>query len=349
MKIKTMQAAIMLEQNKPLVIDDVELPTQLNFGQVLVKVLCSGICGSQLGEIDGIKGEDNYLPHLLGHEGTGIVLDCGEGVTTVKDGDKVVMHWRKGAGIQSPPPVYHSNSFGTVHAGWVTTFNEYAVVSENRITTIPGDFDPEIGALFGCAVTTGLGVINNNAKVKIGESVVIWGAGGVGLNIVQGAALVSAYPIVAIDLYDHKLHLAKKMGATHTINAERSIPEKEIIKIVGENGADVVIDNTGDIDIIHRAYDVTSNSGKTILVGVPPIGKEAKFYTLPLHFEKVLTGSHGGEAKPNEDIPKYISLINNGRLSLNKLITSHYSLGEINDAIEDMRNGKISGRCIIKY
>ena len=161
--------------------------------------------------------------------------------------------------------------------------------------------------------------------------------------------LVSAYPIVAIDLYDHKLHLAKKMGATHTINAERSIPEKEIIKIVGKNGADVVIDNTGNIDIIHSAYDVTSNSGKTILVGVPPIGNEAKLYTLPLHFEKVLTGSHGGEAKPNVDIPKYISLINNGRLSLNKLITSHYSLEEINDAIEDMRNGKISGRCIIKY
>jgi len=101
-------AAILVELEKPLVLEEVEIP-KLTFGQVLVKVLCSGICGSQLGEIDGIKGKDNYLPHLLGHEGTGIVLDCGEGVTTVKDGDKVVMHWRKGAGIQSPPPIYHSN------------------------------------------------------------------------------------------------------------------------------------------------------------------------------------------------------------------------------------------------
>ena len=224
-------AAILVELEKPLVIEEIQIP-KLTFGQVLVKLVCSGICGSQLGEIDGIKGADKYLPHLLGHEGSGVVIDCGEGVTTVKEMDKVVLHWRPGAGIQSPPPVYHSNSFGTVHAGWVTTFNEYAVVSENRITTIPGDFDPEIGALFGCAVTTGLGVINNNAKVKIGESVVIWGAGGVGLNIVQGAAMVSAYPIIAIDLFDHKLELALKMGATHTINAKKTNPAGGISPII---------------------------------------------------------------------------------------------------------------------
>ena len=338
-------AAILVELEKPLVLEEVEIP-KLTFGQVLVKLLCSGICGSQLGEINGVKGKDNYLPHLLGHEGSGIVVDCGEGVKNVKDGDKVVLHWRNGFGIQSPPPVYHSNSLGRVNAGWVTTFNEYAVVSENRITTIPGDFDPEIGALFGCAVTTGLGVINNNAKVKIGESVVIWGAGGVGLNIVQGAALVSAYPIVAIDLYDHKLHLAKKMGATHTINAERSIPENEIIKIVGENGADVVIDNTGDADIIHRAYEVTSTRGRTILVGVPPIGNEVKLYTLPLHFEKVLTGSHGGEAKPDIDIPNYIHLMDSDKMSLDGLITHKFFLDEINQAL-DLFRSREAGRIII--
>ena len=340
-------AAVLVELGKPLVLEEIEIP-KLIYGQVLVKVLCSGICGSQIGEINGAKGTDKYLPHLLGHEGTGLVLECGEGVSTVNKDDKVVLHWRQGDGIQSPTPTYHSKNLGTVNAGWVTTFNQYAVVSENRITTIPEDFDSEIAALMGCAVTTGLGVINNNAKLKIGESVVIWGSGGVGLSIVQGAALVSAYPIIAIDLYDHKLQLAKEMGATHTINANKTNPIDEILNIVGVNGADVVIDNTGDVAIIHSAYGVTSPMGKTILVGVPRIGEEAKLYTLPLHFEKQITGSHGGEAKPAIDIPNYIRLYENGRLQLDELITHHYNLYEINEAISSMRSGEIVGRCLIR-
>ena len=340
-------AAVLVELGKPLVLEEIEIP-KLTYGQVLVQVLCSGICGSQIGEINGVKGTDKYLPHLLGHEGTGLVLECGEGVNSVNKDDKVVLHWRKGDGIQSPSPTYHSKNLGTVNAGWVTTFNQYAVVSENRITTIPEDFDSEIAALMGCAVTTGLGVINNNAKLKIGESVVIWGSGGVGLSIVQGAALVSAYPIIAIDLYDHKLKLAKEMGATHTINANKTNPIDKILNIVGVNGADVVIDNTGDVSIIHSAYGVTSPMGKTILVGVPKIGEEAKIYTLPLHFEKQITGSHGGEAKPAIDIPNYIKLYENGRLQLDELITHHYNLYEINEAISSMRSGEIVGRCLIR-
>ena len=340
-------AAVLVELGKPLVLEEIEIP-KLAYGQVLVKVQCSGICGSQIGEINGAKGTDKYLPHLLGHEGTGLVLECGEGVNTVNKDDKVVLHWRQGDGIQSPSPTYHSKNLGTVNAGWVTTFNQYAVVSENRITTIPEDFDSEIAALMGCAVTTGLGVINNNAKLKIGESVVIWGSGGVGLSIVQGAALVSAYPIIAIDLYDHKLQLAKEMGATHTINANKTNPIDEILNIVGLNGADVVIDNTGDVAIIHSAYGVTSPMGRTILVGVPRIGEEAKLYTLPLHFEKQITGSHGGEAKPAIDIPNYIKLYENGRLQLDELITHHYNLYEINEAISSMRSGEIVGRCLIR-
>lgn len=339
-------AAILVELGEPLVLEELQIP-KLTFGQVLVQVLYSGICGSQVGEIYGVKGSDKYLPHLLGHEGTGLVLEYGEGVNSVRKDDKVVLHWRKGDGIQSPPPIYHSNTLGTVNAGWVTTFNQYAVVSENRITTVPEDFDSEIAALMGCAITTGLGVINNNAKLKIGESVVIWGAGGIGLSIVQGAAMVSAYPIIAIDLYDHKLHIAKAIGATHTINASKTNPVDEILDIVGVNGADVVIDNTGDVEIIHSAYEVTSPRGKTILVGVPRIGEEAKLYTLPLHFDKQITGSHGGEAKPAIDIPNYIRLYETGRLKLKELITHHYDLYEINAALDGMVNGMISGRCII--
>jgi S-(hydroxymethyl)glutathione dehydrogenase/alcohol dehydrogenase len=259
-------AAILVELEKPLVLYEIQIP-KLTFGQVLVQVICSGICGSQLGEIDGVKGADKYLPHLLGHEGSGIVLDCGEGVTTVKEMDKVVLHWRKGSGIQSPPPVYHSKKLGKINAGWVTTFNKLAVVSENRITKIPDAFDSEIASLMGCAITTGFGVINNNAKLKIGESVVVWGSGGIGLSIIQGASIVAANPIIAIDLHDHKLKLAKKMGATHLINARTDNPVLKIVDILGKDGADVIIENTGNIKIIKEAYELTKPTGRTILVG----------------------------------------------------------------------------------
>jgi len=347
MKIKKMQAAILVEQNKPLVIDEVELPSELDFGQVLVQVHYSGICGSQLGEISGVKGLDAYLPHLLGHEGSGTVVETGPNVTHVKVDDHVVLHWRPGEGIESFTPKYLWKG-KTLNAGFVTTFNEYAVVSENRLTKIPRDFNMEIGALFGCAVTTGLGVINNNAKVKIGESIVLFGAGGIGLNIIQGAVMVSAYPIVAIDLFDHKLDLAKKLGATHIINSKKMDVRNAIYEIIGEFGADVVIDNTGNTDIIHDAYELTNAEGRTILVGVPRKGEETKLYTLPLHFEKILTGSHGGESKPDKDIPKYINLYKNGILKLDKFITQRYKLEQINDAIADMQSGKITGRCTVK-
>ena len=216
---KTSQAAILVELKTPLIIDEIELPASLDVGQVLVKIHYSGICGSQLGEIDGAKGEDKYLPHLLGHEGSGTVLAVGPGVRHIKPQAKVVLHSRKGLGIESATPIYKWKG-KQVNAGWITTFNEYAVVSENRVTPIPADSDLEVAALFGCAVTTGFGVVENNARIRIGESVVVFGAGGVGLNIVQAASLVSGYPIIAVDFYDNRLALAKSLGATHTINSK---------------------------------------------------------------------------------------------------------------------------------
>jgi S-(hydroxymethyl)glutathione dehydrogenase/alcohol dehydrogenase len=339
-------AAILVEQKAPLVLEEVEIP-RLALGQVLVKVLSSGICGSQLGEIDGVKGPDRFLPHLLGHEGAGIVLECGEGVATVRRGDKVVLHWRKGAGLESTTPTYDSR-IGPVHAGWVTTFNEYAVVSENRVTVIDGDFDPDWAALFGCAVTTAFGVINNDAQLKIGHSVAVLGVGGVGLSIVQGAAMVSACPIVAVDLYDNRLALAQKLGATHTINSAKTDPESEIRSIVGSGGTDVAVDTTGSVQLIEMAYRVTSARGRTVLVGVPPKGSAAAIHTLPLHFNKRLVGSHGGQCRPEVDIPNYVRLAKAGRLDLAPCIGRRYPLADINRAIDDMRSGEIAGRAIIK-
>ena len=171
------KAAVLVESKHPLVIDELEVPT-INVGQVLVKLNSSGICGAQINEIDSVKGKDNFLPHLLGHEGHGEVLECGAGVKNVKPDDKVVLHWRKGKGIEADTPKYSSKNLGMINAGWVTTFNEYAVVSENRLTVIPPHIQKEHAALIGCAVTTALGTLTNDAKTKVGESIAIFGCGG---------------------------------------------------------------------------------------------------------------------------------------------------------------------------
>jgi S-(hydroxymethyl)glutathione dehydrogenase/alcohol dehydrogenase len=343
---KTMKAAILVEQRKPLIIDEVELPPKLEVGQVLIKVHYSGICGSQLGEIDGAKGEDKFLPHLLGHEASGTVQSVGMGVKQVKPGDVVVMHWRKGLGIEGAPPNYRWRG-NTLNAGWIATFNEYAIVAENRVTAIPGDSDLEVAALFGCAVTTGFGVIENNAKVRIGESVVVFGAGGVGLNIVQAANLVGAYPVVAVDIFDNRLALAKQIGATHIINSKTQNSKAEIEKIIGMQNLDHFIDNTGQPAVIELGYDVTKSQGKVTLVGVPRKGDNINIYSLPLHFGMGLVGSHGGEAIPNLDIPRYQNLFRANRIKLRELLTERYSLNDINTAIENMRSGKTSGRCLV--
>jgi S-(hydroxymethyl)glutathione dehydrogenase/alcohol dehydrogenase len=188
----------------------------------------------------------------------------------------------------------------------------------------------------------------NNAKLKIGESIVVFGAGGVGLNIIQGAAMVSAHPIIAVDIYDNKLDLALKFGATHVINSGKDKAEIKIPEILGNDGADVIIDNTGNTDVIRLAYNLTNPSGRTILVGIPRMGSDVSIYTLPLHFGKIITGSHGGESNPTIDIPKYIKLYQVGKLKLGGLITDSFSLNEINTAIKKMRNGRIAGRCLIE-
>ncbi len=341
------KAAVLVESKKPLVIEELEVPV-LKYGQVLVKIICSGICGAQINEIDAVKGPDKFLPHLLGHEATAEVMECGEGVTTVKSGQRVVCHWRKGAGLQSPTPRYKSK-LGDINAGWVTTFSEYSVVSENRLTSVPPELDPGIGALMGCAVTTALGVVNNDAHLGIGESIVIFGAGGVGLNITQFAAMAGGFPILAVDIHDHRLELAKSFGATHIFNSRNGGVEEAVGNIVGRGGMDVAVDTTGLPEVIEQAYALSSARGRTILVGVPNSqARKPSIDTLPLHFQKVITGSEGGGCRPEIDIPKLIRLWKIGKLKLGNLITQRHSLNGINEAIDALRQGRIAGRCLIE-
>jgi S-(hydroxymethyl)glutathione dehydrogenase / alcohol dehydrogenase len=345
MQVKTAKAAILAQSREPLVVDEIALPEALGVGQVLVKVLYSTICGAQLNEIAAAKGPDKFLPHLLGHEASARVVEIGPGVTTVKPGDTVVLHWRPSQGIQCQPPAYQWRG-KKLNAGWVTTFNDHAVVSENRMTVIPPDYNLRDAPLLGCAVTTAAGVINNDANVKIGESVVVFGVGGVGLNVVQFAELAGANPIVAVDLVDSKLAMAKSRGATHCLNSNAvSDLDAEIRKIVGAKGPDKVIETTGVKSVIELAYNLTHADGTCVLVGVP--SEKVSIYTLPIHFNKVLTGSHGGDAVPHVDIPRLIRLIEAGRLSFEGLITHEFPLEDINAALDVVRSGT-AGRVLLR-
>ena len=348
MEIRNSLAAILTEQNKPLEIEYIEFPNELEIGQVLVKLHYSSICGSQLGEINGVKGPDKYLPHLMGHEGCATVLEIGPGVKTISKNDLVVLHWKRGEGIQSDPPKYKFKG-QNINAGWITTFNEYAIISENRCTKIPKDTNKKIASLFGCAITTGFGVIENNANLQIGESIVIFGSGGIGLNMIQAAVLRNAFPIIAVDLNDEKLNLAKTIGATHTINTSYQDPKRLITNILGQKKLDVFVDNTGIPSIIEMGYKMTDIKGRVILVGVPRIGNNINLFSLPLHFGKTILGSHGGEIKPELDILRYLNLIEKKKIDLEILISKYCKLEEINLPISELKDNKIPGRVMISF
>lgn len=342
-----MKAAVLVEANAPLEIFDIDVP-KLDVGQVLVRITHSGICGKQIDEITARRGPDPYLPHLLGHEGAGVVEDVGPGVRKLKQGDAVVLHWIKASGIDAAPASFQKKGTGMrINGGCVTTFSDYTIASENRLTKIPAGVNPEIAALLGCAVTTGLGIVFNNAEMKPGESIAVFGVGGMGLNVIQGAVLVNAYPIVAIDLFDSKLEWAKSLGATHTINSRNADPTAALKEITGGKGFDVTVDTTGNRRVRELAYDVCANKGRTIYAGVPDVSEKITIDSFPIHFGRKLIGSHGGETQPDIDIPRYVTLHKLGRLRLEELITHRFPLDKINEAIAVVRGGE-AGRCLVK-
>lgn len=331
-------AAILVEQRQPLVLDEVEIPP-LGFGQVLVETMVTRICGSQIGEIDGVKGPDRFLPHLLGHEGGGIVREVGPEVSHVKAGDRVVMHWRPGRGIEARPAVYNWRG-NRCNAGWITTFNRFGVIAENRLTRVPADTDFEVCALLADTLTTGFGAINNDAHVKIGESVVVVGCGGIGLGTVLGAHLAGAHPIIAIDVHDHKLTKAREFGATHTINSAQGDFVAAAETILGGK-ADVVIDGTGNPKVLAQAFRLAGPRGRCVGVGVMHHEQSLSLNTLPLHMGKVLCGSHGGDSRPAEDIPRYLRMIRDGRFDPRGFVSHRFPFEQINEGIARMRAGEV--------
>lgn len=335
------KAAILEKIGAPLSIEELEIP-ELTTGQVIVRIYASGICGAQLNEISGAKGPDEHLPHLLGHEGGGVVLETGPGVTRIHRGEHVVVHWRKALGIESAFPLYRSVNGRFVGGGLNTTFQEISVVSENRLTPVPDDVPHDIAALMGCAVTTGLGIVFNDARLRPGQSIAVIGCGGVGLNVIQGAKIVGASAIAAVDASGEKLYMAQEFGANALVNVKDNPGALNFLR-----GLDVIVDTTGLTEFIARAYELVGAGGKVIMVGQPRRGEALTISDIAANFRgKTLMDSTGGGTMPDTDIPKYLDLWRQGSLKLGELITHLFPLVEVNEALEAARSGT-AGRVIL--
>ena len=331
------KAAVLEKLNSPLVIREVEL-TELKFGQVLVKVILSGICGSQLHEINGNKGNGKFLPHLLGHEGCGIVEEVGPGVTRVRPGDKVVMHWRQGLGIESEFPKYKIDG-KEFSSGKINTLTEKAIVSENRLTAVPTETNSEFAALLGCSLTTALGVIDHESILKFGERVAVVGCGGVGLNVLTAARLRGAGEIYAVDSTSSKKDICLNQGATHFYSNVTDLP----------TGIDLIIDTTGIPDVISEIFPKLSGNGRLFLLGQPSPGQNLVLPDALRLFSgtgQSIKASQGGATVPHQDIPRYLELFRLGLLSIDKIITHRFNLSEINLAFNALKSGT-AGRVMV--
>ncbi|MDA7818274.1 zinc-binding dehydrogenase [Sulfurimonas sp.] len=335
-----MKAAILTQTSKPLEIKDISFST-LQRGQVLVKLSYSGVCHSQLMEARGKRGEDKWLPHLLGHEGTGIVNEVGADVSKVKVGDKVILGWIKGEGINAKPATY---KYGTeiINSGNVTTFNEYSVVSENRLVKLPDNIPMDIGVLFGCAIPTGAGIVMNEIIPKDNSTIAIFGLGGIGLSALMASQLFKCKNIIAIDIEDSKLELAKEFGATHIINSLKDDVKTRLLEITDGVGVDYSVECSGVAKVIEIAFQsVKNNGGLCVFASHPQNGDKVSLNPYDFICGKQLKGSWGGSSKPDIDIPKLAQLYLDGKMPLEKLIDKKYILDDINDALNDLENRKV--------
>lgn len=334
------RAAVLIETGKPLRIMELEIPG-LKPGQVLVDVAYSGVCHSQLNEVRGYKGPDRYVPHTLGHEGAGTVAAVGEGVTKVKAGDPVVLSWLKGSGADVPGTIY-AGADGPINSGAISTFMRRTVTCENRVTVIPESMPLDLAALLGCAIPTGAGVVFNTSGLKSGDSIAVFGAGGVGLSAVMGAAAVGAAPIIAVDLLPEKLARARELGATDTLNASECDPVAAIRNLTGGKGVHVAIECTGQVSAMEAAFEsVIAGGGLCVIAGNPRHGHTMRVNPYSLIGGKRLVGTWGGESRPDTDIPRYVEMFQSGRLALEKFGTRQYRLEEVNRALDDLEEGRV--------
>jgi S-(hydroxymethyl)glutathione dehydrogenase/alcohol dehydrogenase len=356
-----MKAAICYEFKKPLVIEEIEVDSP-GRGEVKVRFAATAICHSDIHLINGDLSED--LPVVAGHESAGYVVKVGEGVTSVKPGDTVVVSTLTSCGKCRPCTLglYHmcelrdkskghlrnkrGQTLGTM--SMVGGFAEQSIVLESQVTKVPPDFPLDRAALLACGAITGFGAVVNRAKVQPLSSVGVIGTGGVGLNAIQGAVVSGAYPIIAVDILDNKLAAAKIFGATHTINAQKEDVIKAVKDLTDGWGANYVFTTVATDTAIRQSVAMLGNRGTAVIIGVPSAGATFTFSAFEfLDSEKTLTACFMGSANMSIDIPRLVSLYQAGRFKLDELITARYPLAQINEAISALVNGKALRNVIV--
>jgi Zn-dependent alcohol dehydrogenase len=355
-------------QSKPLAIEEVELdPPQ--HGEVLVKIGAAGLCHSDLSVIDGNRPRPT--PMVLGHEAAGVVEKVGSGVDDLAVGDHVVMVFVPSCGHCLPcaegrpalcEPGAAANSAGTLLSGkrrlhrdgtqvhhhlGVSAFAQYATVSRRSLVKIDKDLPLEEAALFGCAVLTGVGAVINTAKVPAGSSVAVVGLGGVGLSSLLGAVVVGARRVVAVDLSDEKLGLARQLGATDTFNS--GVPGAvDEIKAATGGGVEFAFEMAGSVRAMDVAYRITRRGGTTVTAGLPPPDHT---FALPqvnlVAEERTVKGSYIGTCVPTRDLPRYIELYRRGKLPVDRLMSGRLTLDEINVGFDRLHEGKAVRQVVV--
>jgi Zn-dependent alcohol dehydrogenase len=348
--------------SQPLRIETVELDGP-GPGELLVRVRAAGLCHSDLSVIDGSR--PRVMPMVLGHEAAGEVVGIGADTEGFAVGDQVVFSFVPSCGHCAPcasgraalcEPGAAANTAGTLLSGerrWhaaapeslnhhlgVSAFAEMTVVSARSAVRVDRQLPPEIAALFGCAVMTGVGAVVNTAKVGIGESVAIFGLGGVGLASLLGARAAGAFPIVAIDVLPSKLELAKELGASHTVLATAG-DTVAAVRDATNGGAQFAFETVGSEQVLAQAYAVTRRGGTTVTMGLP---HPQKMFSVPavslVAEERTVKGSYMGSAVPSRDIPRFVALYRAGRLPVDRLLTHRLQLEEVNAAFDRLKSGE---------
>ena len=338
-------------------------------GEVKVKMAAAGVCHSDLSIVNGTIPAT--LPMVIGHEGAGVIEAVGEGVTNVAPGDHVILSFvpncrecffclrgeahicalsrKTGLGMQlDGTSRVHRNGTDLTAMSALGCMAPEIIAPSISVVPISKDIPLTVGALVGCGVTTGVGAVLNTAKVSAGSSVAVFGCGGVGLSAIQGARVAGATPIIAVDLDDRKLEMAKSFGATHTLNASEDVT-KPIRKLTNGVGADYTFEAIGIPSVVEQAYAATRNGGTTVVVGIGKYTENVSFnaLTLPL-FSKTICGCMYGSATPSVDFPRMLSLYQAGKLDLEGMITKTYSIDEAQQAFDDLKSG-VNARGVIVF
>jgi len=333
------KAAILEFTKKPLVIDYIE-NNDLEYGQVLVKINQTGVCRSQIFEMDGERGVDKWLPHLLGHEAVGRVVQIGEGVTTVREGDNVVLSWIKSKGISAKPAKFKWGN-KVVNSGCITTFSEYTVCSEDRCISIEKKFTDNIGPALGCALPTGYGISLTFDGIKSVKNAAVIGLGGIGLSALLGIKNETEAKIFSIDLNDDRLLEEKELGSDYVLNPIKDNDIEDFIyKQTNGQLLDLVIECSGNINALEKSLGLINHSGMVKFATHPKFGDFLKIDPFELILGKRIEGSWGGGVYPDTHLPLIASKASQNTKFCNFYKSKFYNLEDINLAFDDLRTGK---------